>query len=227
MVASTLPLSSLESRLTLTARRKNLAKPAQVPDDVLARAQAGDEDAFSKLYMQHKKRVFCICMNMVHNNAQAEDLMQETFLQVHRKLATFRAESAFTTWLHRITVNIVLMHLRKRALHVVSLDEMITNVPGEHFGRVVGTRDLAQVGAIDRVAINRAARNLAPGYRSIFMLHDVQGFQHSEIAAILNCSLGCSKSQLHKARRVLRCALSTRSPAVRPNPNETSKLVAI
>jgi RNA polymerase sigma-70 factor (ECF subfamily) len=218
MVASSLPLSLLESRDASSSKRKSFTTPAQLTDDdVLARARAGDEDAFSKLYRQHKKRVFCICMNMVHNFAQAEDLMQETFLQVHRKLATFRAESAFTTWLHRITVNIVLMHLRKRVLPVVSLDEMATNVPGEHFGHVVGARDAAQVGVTDRVAIDRAAQNLAPGYRSIFLLHDVEGFQHSEIAVMLDCSPGCSKSQLHKARRVLRSALSShglRPPAI-------------
>jgi len=215
MVALPLPLSSLESGQTLSSKSKSFTTPAQLTDgDVLARARTGDEDAFSKLYRQHKKRVFYTCMNMVHNFAQAEDLMQETFLQVHRKLASFRGESAFTTWLHRITVNIVLMHLRKRVLPVVSLDEMMTSVPGEHFGHVVGARDLAQIGVTDRVAIDRAAQNLAPGYRSIFLLHDVEGFQHSEIAVILDCSPGCSKSQLHKARRVLRCALSTRSAAV-------------
>ncbi|MGA8089856.1 MAG: sigma-70 family RNA polymerase sigma factor [Terracidiphilus sp.] len=211
----------------MTSKRKNRATQAPSMQDVLTRARAGDEDAFAELYQRHKKRVLCICMNMVHNFSQAEDLMQETFLQVHRKLATFRAESAFTTWLHRITVNIVLMHLRKRTLPVVSLDEMMTNVPGENVGRVVGTRDLAQAGVTDRVAIDRAALNLAPGYRSIFLLHDVEGFQHEEIAAMLDCSLGCSKSQLHKARRVLRFALSKHGEAARRDSNAISNLAAI
>lgn len=177
---------------------------------ILAQARAGDNDAFAEIYLQHKKRVFSICWRMVHDLSLAEDLTQETFLQVHRKLASFRGESAFTTWLHRITVNIVLMHLRKRALPVVSLDEMMASIPEEHIGRGVGTSDLKQIGVVDRLAIDRATVNLAPGYRSTFLLHDVHGFQHREIASILNCTLGNSKSQLHKARRVLRRILSTK-----------------
>jgi RNA polymerase sigma-70 factor (ECF subfamily) len=182
---------------------------------ILAQAQAGDDDAFAKLYLQHKKRVFAVCWRMVHDYAQAEDLMQETFLQLHRKLATFRGDSAFTTWLHRITVNTVLMHLRKRALPIVSLDYLMTAIPEERVGYEVGTRDISQVGVIDRLAIDRAAVNLAPGYRSTFLLHDVHGFQHKEIASILNCTLGNSKSQLHKARRVLRRILSPQAGTAR------------
>ena len=90
--------------------------------DVVLRAQAGDHDAFSELYLEHKKRVFAICMRMVRDFALAEDLTQEAFLQVHRRISLFRGDSAFTTWLHRLTVNTVLMYLRKRALSVVSLD---------------------------------------------------------------------------------------------------------
>lgn len=187
--------------------------PVSLPDAarILAQAKAGDNDAFAEIYLQHKKRVFSICWRMVHDLSLAEDLTQETFLQVHRKLASFRGESAFTTWLHRITVNIVLMHLRKRALPVVSLDDMMASIPEEHIGRGVGTSDLKQIGVVDRLAIDRAAVNLAPGYRSTFLLHDVHGFQHKEIASILSCTLGNSKSQLHKARRVLRRILSTQA----------------
>jgi RNA polymerase sigma-70 factor (ECF subfamily) len=197
MITSTLPISLAE-----TAR-------------ILARAQAGDDDAFAKLYLQHKKRVFSVCWRMVHDYALAEDLTQETFLQLHRKLVTFRGDSAFTTWLHRITVNTVLMHLRKRALPVVSLDYLMTAIPEERVGCEVGTRDISQIGVVDRLAIDRAAVNLAPGYRSTFLLHDVHGFQHKEIASILNCTLGNSKSQLHKARRVLRRILSPQAGQAR------------
>src|SRR6202042_1523202 len=130
-----------------------------------SRAQTGDPDAFSELYSQHKSRVFSICIRMVRNVALAEDLTQETFLQLHRKLATFRGESAFTTWLHRMTVNIVLMRLRKRVLPVVSLDQMIEGVPEVKDGRGFGTRDLSQIGVVDRVAIQRALDTLPPGYR--------------------------------------------------------------
>jgi RNA polymerase sigma-70 factor (ECF subfamily) len=228
MVASALPISLFGSNRALASERQSLAASAQsMQDDVLALAQAGDEDAFSKLYMQYKRRVISTCMQMVHNFSQTEDLTQETFLQVHLKLNTFRGDSAFATWLHRIAVNIVLMYLRKRALPVVSLDELTTNVPGEHFGRDLGTRDLTQTGVIDRLAIDRAVVHLAPGYRRIFLLHDVHGFQHSEIASMLDCTPGCSKSQLHKARRSLRCALSSRSPADHSlNRDATSKLTA-
>ena len=158
-------------------------------------------------------------MRMAPDRSVAEDLVQETFLQVHRKLATFRGDSVFSTWLHRLAVNTVLMYLRKHALPVVSLDYLMENVPEERAGRDFGTRDLAQAGALDRVAIDRAVTTLAPGYRSIFFLHDIQGFRHSEIASMLKCSLGNTKSQLHKARQVLRGALSgevTRVAANRP-----------
>jgi RNA polymerase sigma-70 factor (ECF subfamily) len=145
---------------------------------------------------------------MVHDSSLAEDLTQEAFIQLHRKLATFRGDSAFTTWLHRMTVNIALMHLRKPVLPVVSLDHLMTAIPEEHVGRNFGTCDRRQTGVVDRVAIDRAVATLAPGYRDVFLLHDVHGFEHSEIASMQDCTLGNSKSQLHKARRALRYALT-------------------
>jgi len=178
---------------------------------VLSLAQAGNHAAFSELYSAHKKRVFSICMRMVREVSLAEDLTQETFLQLHRKIGSFRGESAFTTWLHRMAVNTVLMHLRKRVLTLVSLDHLTTENPDDHPVRSFGARDLAQAGTVDRVTIDRAIATLAPGYRSIFLLHDVQGFDHHEIATILNCSTGNTKSQLHKARRAMRGALSLKA----------------
>jgi RNA polymerase sigma-70 factor (ECF subfamily) len=153
-------------------------------------------------------------MRMVHDFPLAEDLAQETFLQLHRKLASFRGDSAFTTWLHRMTVNIVLMHVRKRVLPVVSLDQLMADVPEEHVGRSFGTCDRRQTGVVDRVAIERAVATLAPGYRLFFLHHDVHGLQHREIASMEGCSVGNSKSQVHKARRALRDALS--APTERP-----------
>jgi len=182
--------------------------------EVVARAQAGDHDAFTELYLEHKRRVFSICMRMVRDFALAEDLTQEAFLQVHRRISLFRGDSAFTTWLHRLTVNTVLMYLRKHALSVVSLDLLMEDIPDERAGRSFGVRDLTQAGVVDRLAIDRALATMAPGYRSIFLLHDIQGFDHPEIASILKCTRGNTKSQLHKARRVLRGALS-------PIPNST------
>jgi RNA polymerase sigma-70 factor (ECF subfamily) len=177
--------------------------------DAVTRAQAGDCDAFSEVYSQHKRRVFSICMRIVRDFSAAEDLTQEIFLLAHRKLATFRGDSAFSTWLHRLAVNTVLMHLRKRCLRVISLDNLLEDTPGEQSGRNFGTRDLAQAGIIDRMAIDRALESMAPGYRSVFILHN-QGFDHDEIASILKCTSGTSKSQLHKARRILRGALATK-----------------
>jgi RNA polymerase sigma-70 factor (ECF subfamily) len=177
------------------------------PTGAIGRAQAGDEDAFAELYFQHKRRVYSICMRMVHDPSLAEDLSQESFLQLHRNLGSFRGESAFTTWLHRLTVNVVLMHLRKRVLPICSLDQLMESVPEERAGRGFGKRDLTQAGVVDRLAINRAVATLAPGYRNVFLMHDVHGYQHREIASMEECSLGTSKSQLHKARRALRSAL--------------------
>lgn len=218
MVTSTLPVSSFTSTPVPALRHERIASP--IPrrlDNVLLKAQAGDPDAFSELYLLHKRRVFAICVRMVRDSSLAEDLTQETFLQLHRKITSFRGESAFTTWLHRMTFNIVLMRLRKRTLPVVSLDQMIASVPEEHFGRGFGTRDLRQIGVVDRVAIRRVLDTLPPGYRKIFLLHDVHGLEHREIASMESCSLGNSKSQLHKARRALRRALSAQAGRVQPN----------
>jgi len=195
-----------------TAIRGN---PSPVPSrnktaDVISRARDGDLDAFSELYSQHKRRVFSVCMRIVCDTALAEDLTQDTFLQVFRKIGAFRGDSVFTTWLHRVAVNTVLMHLRKRALTVVSLDHLMSSGDEQHAGRSFGTRDLAQAGIVDRMAIERAVSALAPGYRSVFLLHDVEGFEYGEIAAMLKCSCGNTKSQLHKARRALRGALVVR-----------------
>jgi len=142
---------------------------------------------------------------MVGNPAEAEDLAQEAFLQLFRKIATFRGESAFSTWLHRLAVNVVLMRLRKKKLAETSLEE--TTDPDEESGgprKDIGGPDLRLSGSVDRVNLERAIGQLPPGYRSIFVLHDVQGYEHNEIATIMNCSIGNSKSQLHKARMRLR-----------------------
>jgi len=168
-------------------------------------AQAGDAPAFEFLYHLHSRRVYALCLRMVNNPADAEDLMQEAFLQLFRKIGTFRGESAFSTWLHRMTVNVVLMRLRKKSLPVTSLEE--TTEPDEETGgprKDVGAPDLRLSGAVDRVNLERSVEKLPPGYRTVFVLHDVQGFEHNEIADIMGCSVGNSKSQLHKARTRLR-----------------------
>ncbi len=140
---------------------------------------------------------------MTGDTAEAEDLTQEAFLQLFRKIATFRGESAFSTWLHRLVVNVVLMHLRKKGLQQVSLDEMDTSQE-EPVKRDYGEDDRRLMGSIDRLNLTRAIAQLPPGYRAVFVLHDVEGYEHNEIAQIMDCSIGNSKSQLHKARMKLR-----------------------
>ena len=193
-----------------TGRSKTLAlkdSPNAQETDVLARAQAGDHEAFAQLYALHKRRIFSLCLRMVGNIAEAEDLTQEAFLQLYRKIATFRGDSAFTTWLHRLAINVVLMRLRKKGLSLISLDEAMEPTPDEGPIRSFGAPDFMLTGAIDRLALERAVAELPAGYRLIFILHDVEGFEHNEIASMLNCSIGNSKSQLHKARLKLRDAL--------------------
>jgi RNA polymerase sigma-70 factor (ECF subfamily) len=173
--------------------------------DAIRLAQAGDAAAFEFLYQLHSRRVYALCLRMVNNPADAEDLMQEAFLQLFRKIGTFRGESAFSTWLHRMTVNVVLMRLRKKSLPVASLEE--TTEPDEETGgprKDIGAPDLRLSGAVDRVNLERSVEKLPPGYRTVFVLHDVQGYEHNEIAEIMGCSVGNSKSQLHKARTRLR-----------------------
>jgi RNA polymerase sigma-70 factor (ECF subfamily) len=183
------------------------APPIGGQDDVLARAQAGDHQAFAQLYAQHKRRIYSLCLRMVGNAAEAEDLTQEAFLQLHRKIGTFRGDSAFSTWLHRMAINVVLMRLRKKGLSLISLDEAMEPAPEERPGRSFGAPDLTLTGSIDRLALERAVANLPAGYRLIFVLHDIEGYEHNEIATMLDCSIGNSKSQLHKARLKLRDAL--------------------
>jgi RNA polymerase sigma-70 factor (ECF subfamily) len=172
--------------------------------EILARVRAGDHQAFAQLYSLHKKHVYSLCLRMVGNVEEAEDLTQEAFLQIHRKIDTFRAESALSTWVHRLTINVVLMHLRKKGLQLNSLDEMMEPASDQRPGRSFGARDLVLSGAIDRLALQRAIKDLPAGYRLVFVLHDIEGFEHNEIASLLDCSIGNSKSQLHKARMKLR-----------------------
>jgi RNA polymerase sigma-70 factor (ECF subfamily) len=177
---------------------------AALSNPVLTRAQAGDHGAFAELYALHKRRIYSLCLRMVGNSAEAEDLAQEVFLQLHRKIATFRGDSAFSTWLHRLTINVVLMQLRRKGLQLISLDEAMEPSPEDGPGRSFGSADLTLAGAIDRLTLERAVADLPAGYRLIFLLHDVEGYEHNEIASMLDCSIGNSKSQLHKARLRLR-----------------------
>lgn len=182
---------------------KTTAAKVASETQLIARAQQGDEAAFAALFNAHRRRVYSLCLRMTGDTTEAEDLTQEAFLQLFRKISTFRGESAFTTWLHRLVVNVVLMHLRKKGLLQVSLDEVDTSQE-EPVKRDYGDDDRRLIGSIDRISLERAIAALPPGYRTVFVLHDVEGYEHNEIAQIMDCSTGNSKSQLHKARLKLR-----------------------
>ena len=190
------------------AQARKLAGPGLTEAEAIGRAQQGDAESFEALYALHKRRVYSLCLRMTGNTAEAEDLTQEAFLQLYRKIATFRGESAFSTWLHRLAVNVVLMHLRKKGLPEVSLEESLEPQQEDRPRKDFGTRDRMLSGSIDRVNLERAIESLPPGYRLIFVLHDVEGYEHNEIAGMMGCSIGNSKSQLHKARMKLRDLLS-------------------
>src|ERR1700682_3730365 len=171
---------------------------------LVQRAQRGDEQAFARLYQLHNKRVYSVCLRMTKDVAEAEDLAQEAFIQAFRNLSSFRGNSAFSTWLYRIAVNTVLMKLRRRkSPPVLSLDEPVSS-DSPSLKRELGKQDPSLSGAIDRIALRRALEELPGGCRQIFDLHEVEGYQHHEIAELLQCSIGNSKSQLHKAKMKMR-----------------------
>jgi RNA polymerase sigma-70 factor (ECF subfamily) len=189
-------------------RRQQVSDPILTPRqesdlDLVKRAQEGDPDAFSFLFYAHKARIYSVCLRMTSNTAEAEDLTQDAFMQVFRKLSTFRGDSALSTWLYRIAVNTVLMHFRKKSLKQISLDEPM-NQDAKLVRREYGSKDGRLTGSVDRIALTRAIRELPDGYRTIFLLHEVEGYEHQEIAQLLDCSVGNSKSQLHKAKLRIR-----------------------
>ena len=170
---------------------------------LIERAQRGDEAAFATLFQSHNRRVYAICLRMTKDASEAEDLMQDSFMQVFRNLTRFRGDSAFSTWLHRVAVNTVLMKFRQRKQPMISLDEPLSP-DSPALRREFGRTDPNLSGAIDRISIRRAMLELPPGCRRIFGLHAVHGYRHYEIANLLHCSIGNSKSQLHKAKTKMR-----------------------
>jgi len=214
------------------------AGPRTAERELISRAINGDEEAFAALYQAHKNNVYSLCLRMTANTAEAEDLTQEAFIQVFRKLGSFRGDSAFSTWIYRVTTNIALMHFRKKSLRQVSLDQPHTEeAPRERID--LSQQDGHLNGTVDRIALIRAIGELPPGYRTIFLLHDVEGYGHGEIARRLHCSTGNTKSQLHKARMKIRESLRQAAMATNPsrlrvvqasepevNPDETSERIS-
>jgi len=170
-------------------------------------AAGGNMAAFEEIYRRHHRRVYSICLRMLQNASEAEDLTQDVFIQLYRKIGSFRGDSAFTTWLHRMTVNQVLMHFRKRTVKFEKTTE-----EGETPDQVVsGTQNPERMRIVDKIALDNAIEQLPAGYKNVFLLHDVEGFEHEEVARILGCSVGTSKSQLHKARLKLQKLLKKKA----------------
>lgn len=190
---------------------------------LVRRAQSGDEQAFATLFQQHKSRVYSVCLLMTKDVGEAEDLTQEAFLQVFRTVGSFRGEAAFSTWLYRVAVNTVLMKLRRRkSPPTVSLDEPV-NADSPSLRRDFGKNDPDLTGVVDRIALRRALQELPDGCRTIFALHEVEGYQHHEIAELLDCSIGNSKSQLHKAKLKMRSLLFPKTRIRRRAPKSSDR----
>lgn len=195
--------------------KKNFPEPNGHINDIGAAADfdltqagaEGDMAAFEEIYNRHHRRVYSLCLRMLQNAAEAEDLTQEVFIQLYRKIGSFRGDSAFTTWLHRMTVNRVLMHFRKRSVKF----EKTTEAGETPVQTLPGTENPKRMPIVDKIALETAIAQLPSGYRSVFVLHDVEGYEHEEVAQILGCAAGTSKSQLHKARLKLRKLLKKQS----------------
>lgn len=195
------------TKITSTSENASESESARVVDYQLAqKAAAGDIDAFEQIYWKYHRRVFGICVRMTKNVHEAEDVTQQVFLNVFKKIGSFRGDSAFSTWLHRITVNQMLMHIRSNKIR----KEEVTatgELPESNFAPMVKPKNANQI--LSRLQLDEAIAKLADGYRRVVILHDIEGFEHDEIAQILGCASGTSKSQLHKARRILRRLLTT------------------
>ena len=199
-VAEVCEISSELARADEHVTAAETETPQTTDYELAQKAAQGDMGAFEELYQRHNRRVYSLCLRMTGNVSEAEDLAQEVFIQLFRKIGSFRGESAFTTWLHRLTVNQVLMHFRKRGVRMEQTTE-----DGETPTQIVkGTENPNSMPVVDRIALDKAIAQLPPGYRTVFTLHDIEGHEHEEIARMLGCSVGTSKSQLHKARMKLR-----------------------
>jgi RNA polymerase sigma-70 factor (ECF subfamily) len=187
------------------------AEPAvsdEAPDIELCRlAATGSLPAFEVIYQRYHRRTYALCLRMTNSQTEAEDLTQEVFIQLFRKVGSFRGDSAFSTWLHRLTVNQVLMYFRRRSVKSEKVSED-GEMPEQ---TVVGSANPNRMQVVDRIALKNAIAMLPNGYKSVFMLHDVEGYEHEEVARRLGISIGTSKSQLHKARLKLRGLLMKQS----------------
>jgi len=173
--------------------------------ETIRRAQRGDAAAFERIYQLHGRRIYALCLRIARNPSEAEDLTQEAFLRAFRKIHMFRGESAFSTWLYRLALNVVLMKLRKKQVSEASLEEMRKrNAESTGQSKEVGGLDLHLAGLMDRLNLERAVEQLPSAFKTVFVLHDIQGYKHHEIAEMMDWSVGTSKGKLHRARMRLR-----------------------
>lgn len=166
------------------------------------RCRQGVPGAFEELYRLHAPRLFGVAYRLV-GPTEAEDLLQEIFLAAHRKMALYKGESALGTWLFRLGTNLCLDYLRSKRAKLALLTDPIDREPDAGKGQAG-----AILGVVDRMDLERALAQLPPGARGVFVLHDVEGCEHRDVAEQLGISEGTSKSQLHKARMRLRSLLA-------------------
>jgi RNA polymerase sigma-70 factor, ECF subfamily len=204
-------MSTISHSLTLgedgfiwpTVSDRASTQASQYDYELARRVSLGDIQAFEQLYQRHQRRVYSLCLRMTNNIPEAEDLTQEVFIHLFHKIGSFRGDSALTTWLHRLTVNKVLMYFRtnKKYRSQKPLEDLL------HEPVARQTFDHNRTLRWDRLTLERAVMQLPPGYRAVFILHDVEGYEHSQVARICGISIGTTKSQLHKARKKLRTLL--------------------
>ena len=168
--------------------------------ELVRRCRAGDGAAWEEIVQTYSRRIYNLAYRFTSRADAAEDLTQEVFIQLFRKVGSFRGDSAFSTWLHRLTINQVLMHFRRRSVKNEKTSES-GDMPEQ---TVHGTSNPNRMPVVDRIALKKAIAELPNGYKNVFVLHDVEGFEHEEVARMLGISVGTSKSQLHKARLKLR-----------------------
>lgn len=189
-------------------------------DEMIMRARQGDREALAQLYRLYRDNVYRICLRMVRNPSDAEDLVQETFLRVMNKIHTFRGDSQFTTWLYRVTKNVALMQLRKPKFATLDVDE--TRDRDEFLESInrAGSQQDADEQATDGVLLEVAIQQLPSGYGKVLVLHDVLGYRHTEISKLTGITANNSKSRLCRARRMLRGVLQSPAPVLTmPPPN--------
>jgi len=189
-----------EARLSAAPADPDVLDPSLADFNLCQRAAGGSLAAFEVIYQRYHRRTYSLALRMTGSQTEAEDLTQEVFIQLFRKIGSFRGDSAFSTWLHRLTVNQVLMHFRRRSVK----NEKVSNDGEMPEQTVSGTANPNKMPVVDRIALKNAIGELPKGYRNVFILHDVEGYEHEEVARLLSISVGTSKSQLHKARLKLR-----------------------